>query len=331
MKLEWREWRASFAESALTTITTFVMACGGLAIAALSSELWLFGVLLGGLGLLRTFCFMHDLSHGAAFRSQRTNDILGVLASVLCLIPYFAWKRVHLDHHQWAGWRELDPTEGGDMRQAPEGVKRFARFVWRNWIPVLALIFAAATFWASKRQMQRAHSRREQRAILWGARFVVLCHLAVIVLAPAFYFGCYLPAALVYLFIMEPLTIAQHAEVPLRAPLADSKPIAHAEQEGFARTLRVPRWFGQHVILGFHMHSAHHAYPWIPGPKLDRVPRSWSVDEHWWTWLKRAKATPIDEVVGAHYAEGFAPSEQLVQSQQGRVMQISSGIKRANA
>jgi fatty acid desaturase len=319
MKLAWDEWKTTTSESVFTVAGTAVMVAVGLTWAAVAPNpiAWI----IGGFGLLRTFTLMHDLSHGALFQSERhragplrsakTNDVLGVLASIVCLIPYFAWKRVHLDHHTWAGWREIDPTEGGDMRDAPAPVKKIAGFLWRHWIPLLSLIFAAATFWASKKQMRRAKSQRERLLILWGARLVALCHVTAMLFASRFYFTAYLPAALVFLFLMEPLSIAQHAQVKMRAPRPNAKPISQHAQEQFARTLRLPRWFGQHVVLGFHLHSAHHAHPWIAGHKLERVPMTPSVDEHWLAWIVRVKKLPIEEVIGAHYAEGFAPTERL--------------------
>jgi omega-6 fatty acid desaturase (delta-12 desaturase) len=49
--------------------------------------------------LLRIFSIQHDCGHYSFFASKRSNDILGVICSLLTLTPYHYWLRSHAYHH----------------------------------------------------------------------------------------------------------------------------------------------------------------------------------------------------------------------------------------
>jgi omega-6 fatty acid desaturase (delta-12 desaturase) len=61
--------------------------------------------------LVRIFIIQHDCGHGAFFRSQRANDIVGFLCSLLTLAPYASWRRQHAGHH--GVWNDLDRRDRG--------------------------------------------------------------------------------------------------------------------------------------------------------------------------------------------------------------------------
>src|SRR5204862_569295 len=63
--------------------------------------------------LVRIFIIQHDCGHGAFFRSQRANDILGSLCSLMTLTPYAFWRRQHARHH--GSWNNLDRRAAGGV------------------------------------------------------------------------------------------------------------------------------------------------------------------------------------------------------------------------
>src|SRR5437763_10000845 len=74
----------------------------------LTISLWMtlpLSVLAAGF-LVRIFIIQHDCGHGAFFRSQRANNILGSLCSLMTLTPYAFWRRQHARHH--GSWNNLD-------------------------------------------------------------------------------------------------------------------------------------------------------------------------------------------------------------------------------
>src|SRR5882672_1934296 len=53
--------------------------------------------------IFRCFALMHDAVHSSVFRSEFLNNMIGVIAGAFCFLPFYAWKKIHLEHHRWAG------------------------------------------------------------------------------------------------------------------------------------------------------------------------------------------------------------------------------------
>lgn len=63
--------------------------------------------------LVRGFIILHDCGHGAFFKSQKVNDILGFVTGILTFTPYYNWRHEHAIHHASAG--DLDRRGVGDI------------------------------------------------------------------------------------------------------------------------------------------------------------------------------------------------------------------------
>jgi len=63
--------------------------------------------------LVRLFMLQHDCGHGAFFRSQRVNNLVGSVIGVLTLVPYEYWRKTHAIHHATSG--NLDTRGFGDI------------------------------------------------------------------------------------------------------------------------------------------------------------------------------------------------------------------------
>lgn len=76
---------------------------------------WIAGAfaLPAALFVVRLFIIQHDCGHGSFFASRRANDMVGMVLSVLTLMPYTSWRRAHAVHHATAG--NLDRRGTGDV------------------------------------------------------------------------------------------------------------------------------------------------------------------------------------------------------------------------
>jgi omega-6 fatty acid desaturase (delta-12 desaturase) len=95
-----------------TSMGGFIGVCA--AMYAMEPALSAFTLLLVPLAagfLVRIFIIQHDCGHGAFFRSQRANDVVGFLCSLLTLAPYASWSRQHAGHH--GVWNDLDRRDRG--------------------------------------------------------------------------------------------------------------------------------------------------------------------------------------------------------------------------
>src|SRR5947208_10011776 len=80
--------------------------------------------------LVRIFIIQHDCGHGAFFRWQRANDILGSLCSLMTLTPYAFWRRQHARHH--GSWNNLDrrAASGLDIYSSCMTVTEYRALGW---------------------------------------------------------------------------------------------------------------------------------------------------------------------------------------------------------
>jgi len=82
---------------------------------SLSISYWLtvpLALVAGGF-LVRVFIIFHDCGHGSFFKSRVANDIVGIVAGVLCFTPYYRWRWEHAVHHSSSG--DLDRRGTGDV------------------------------------------------------------------------------------------------------------------------------------------------------------------------------------------------------------------------
>ena len=99
----------------LVTTTLLLLACAAALFYGVAHGIWLaagFG-LPAALFVVRLFIIQHDCGHGSFFKSRRANDMLGLVTSVLTLIPYNYWRRDHAIHHATSG--NLDRRGRGDV------------------------------------------------------------------------------------------------------------------------------------------------------------------------------------------------------------------------
>jgi len=98
--------------------------------------------------LVRLFMIQHDCSHGALFRSRRTNDWVGRVIGVITLTPYDHWRQTHAEHH--AGTGNLDRRGIGDVYTMTvreyAGLGRWRRLMYWVYRHPLALFGIGPTY-----------------------------------------------------------------------------------------------------------------------------------------------------------------------------------------
>ena len=141
-----------------------------MALAAWAGHPWLGSGALAGLAaafLVRVFIIFHDCGHGSFFRSRRANDVIGFIAGMLTLTPYYQWRWEHADsprHGRRPGparhRRRVDDDRAGVPRVAPRW-KRLAYRLSRN--PIVLFVLAPLLLFVIRQRFPaRRRSSRER-------------------------------------------------------------------------------------------------------------------------------------------------------------------------
>jgi omega-6 fatty acid desaturase (delta-12 desaturase) len=223
--------------------------------------------------LVRIFIIFHDCGHGAFFRSQRANNILGVLSGILVLTPYHQWRHDHAMHHATAG--DLDRRGVGDVwtltvREYLDR-SRWKRFCYRlcRHPLVMFVVVPALLFLGMHRFVHRTAGRRERLGV-YGTNLAIAALVAAMTLTIGFRayalvqlsVGMIAGAAGVWLFYVQ----HQFAEVCWdRGERWDYERVA-LEGSSFYKLPAVLQWFTGNI--GFH--HIHHLRPRIPNYYLQR-------------------------------------------------------------
>ena len=221
--------------------------------------------------MMRTFIIFHDCGHGSFFKSQRANDILGIITGLINFTPYYAWRREHAIHHATAG--DLDRRGIGDVYTmtvreyigAPWW-KRVGYRIFRN--PIAMFLFGPVFMFGFIHRLPKSiHGRRELASVWWtnAALAVIvggLCWLIgwqtfLLVQLPVLMIG---GGAGVWMFYV------QHNFDPTYWERQDEWEFAKAGLDGssFYKLPAILNWFTGNI--GFH--HIHHLSPKIPNYKL---------------------------------------------------------------
>jgi len=143
-----------------------------LSIRTVEQSLWLtipLTILTAGF-LIRSFIIFHDCGHGSFFKSQRANDLIGILTGLLTFTPYYRWKHEHAIHHATSG--DLDRRGVGDVYtmtvqeyfDAPWWRKTGYRIL-RN--PVAMLLIGPTLVFVIGERIPPSKGRREIASVWW--------------------------------------------------------------------------------------------------------------------------------------------------------------------
>jgi len=223
--------------------------------------------------MVRLFIIFHDCGHGSFFKSQKANDVLGIITGIITFTPYYQWRHAHAIHHATSG--DLDRRGVGDVWTltveeylASPKWKRFAYRFYR--FPLVTFgIGPTFMFLIAHRLVDRGVGRRERFSVYWtdlallgiallmhftiGLRAYILIQLPIMVIGGA---------AGVWLFYV------QHQFEGIRWERHEKWDYVAAALQGssFYKLPKVLQWFSGNI--GFH--HIHHLSPRIPNYNLEK-------------------------------------------------------------
>jgi omega-6 fatty acid desaturase (delta-12 desaturase) len=264
----------------LLTFLTEVLIFGGCVTALFYVELggWAYCLfeLLCGLSLFRWFVVVHECGHNTLFKKRFVNTVVGHVASVFCLIPYFAWRNIHLLHHRWVGVIDKDPTQRDLLKllHAGQALTGLFRLIWKLWLPIPFAKFLFEVFWLYPIDRYKHHDRRN--VYQWCVSNLV-CLLPHVLFGIFFgwttWFFYFVPMLLVFYFLIENMNLPQHSELFPYLSDTHPDPIPFAEQDAITRSTHLPDWLGVVLALNFNRHTEHHLFPAAPWYSLNAVRR----------------------------------------------------------
>jgi len=234
-----------------------------------------------GFFLVRFFMIQHDCGHGSFFRSQRANDMVGRMLSVLTLTPYTYWRRMHAEHHATSG--NLDRRGAGDVTTLTVreylALSRWGRFWYRLYRHPLVLFgIGPAYVFIIKHRLPLDLSIRKTR--MWGSVLSTNGAIAGVLVALAFLIGpidlikLQVPVTLVASAIGVWLFYIQHQFDGVHWSRGDDWHPDHAALYGssYYSLPKVLQWLTANIGL----HHIHHLCSRVPNYRLqecqDRVP-----------------------------------------------------------
>jgi len=225
--------------------------------------------------MVRAFIIFHDCGHGSFFKSQRANNLLGIVTGILAFTPYYRWKHQHAIHHATSG--DLDRRGTGDVYTmtvqeylAAPWWKRAGYRVMRN--PVAMLLVGPPILFLIVERLPPSKGKREI-ANVWWTNLV----LVVIVTGMCLLFGWrnYLIVQLLVTFFGTSVGVwlfyVQHNFESVYWERHSQWDYFKASMQGssFYRLPRLLQWFTGNI--GFH--HIHHLDSKIPNYNLPKAYR----------------------------------------------------------
>ncbi|MBC7458616.1 MAG: fatty acid desaturase [Bdellovibrionaceae bacterium] len=263
--------------------------------------------------MFRNFSLMHEAVHGLVSKNKLINDGVGIIAGGLCLLPYEPWKQVHLEHHYWSGNIEKDPVMAL-ARTFPDWNKKIKislGFLWKAWIPVLALL-QYAVFWI----LSSVKFLKNPRCL----RFLTSMALPIMgIIGLCYAMGSnqvltiLLPSVFLYLLAVEVVNFPHHVGLPY---FDDENHIPVWDQHITARSCVYPTWISKLIVLNFNYHIEHHMFPDAPWYYLSDLHKLISAElkdqyntDPQFVWIKENRVKSLSELF---------KSEQRIKDQQKR-------------
>ncbi len=268
----------SVARSLEQVATSFIpyMVAWGLAYFLMDISFWLglpVAILAGGF-LMRIFIILHDCGHGSFFKSKRANDVVGSLAGVFSMTPYFQWRHNHAVHHATSG--DLDRRASWDLPLTYTvkeylALRTWQKVLYRLYRHPLILFGVAPTllFIFAQRLVSPKSGKREK----WSVHFTNLALLALFMVL-GYFLGFWevlrvqLAITVVGATVGVWLFYVQHQFEDTYWEHKEDWDFAQAAMQG-SSYLKLPKllqWFTGNIGL----HHIHHLSARIPNYELQR-------------------------------------------------------------
>lgn len=221
--------------------------------------------------MFRNFSLMHEAVHGlTTIKSKKINEAVGVLSGTIAFLPFHAWKKIHMEHHYWAGNIDKDPSMKivRTYHTYPKWLKFTMNVSWRCWVPLLSVL-QYLVFW--KASVLHLKKNFKSPAFVASFFFPFFLYAGASVILPAQFLVLNLaPAFFLYLMVIEVVNFPHHLELP---QYEHEHKLHLWDQHEVSRSCLYTDWFARHVILNFNYHTEHHMYPEVPCYHLDKIHR----------------------------------------------------------
>ena len=239
----------------------------------------LLSVVAAGL-MVRSFIIFHDCGHGSFFKSQKANNILGIVTGILTFTPYLHWTASHAAHHNTAG--NLDRRGTGDVwtmtvleYMKSSRWKRFSYRLYRNPF-VMFILGPIYIFLIGNRFAIGALTKKEKLDVYFtNAALIGIIIIVSLVIGFENYLKIQFPILMmattggVWLFYIQ----HNYENVNWERQKNWAWSAAALEGSSFYKLPKILQWFSGNI--GFH--HIHHLRPNIPNYNLPKCHKEHSV------------------------------------------------------
>jgi len=233
--------------------------------------------ILSGLGGWGLHCIAHDCGHNSFSRSRVLNIVVGHLALLPLVYPFFSWKHVHALHHMHTNSLEMDtdwrPMSRAAYRRLPiwDRIIYFGTRTWAFWAGTI-------NYWVVSGIRPGFFPKREMRVQAWTSLMLVIGITSVyigLLVSMAGWWGVLIYFICPWLAIhawFSATTLMHHTTQEL--PFLSSKDWNVNASRLLSTTDYVyPRWllFLTHNIS---IHTAHHVLPIVPFYNLPKAQKA---------------------------------------------------------
>jgi omega-6 fatty acid desaturase (delta-12 desaturase) len=224
---------------------------------------------------VRIFTIQHDCGHGSFSRRRWLADLIGVICSLVTIVPYHEWKRHHTLHHATAGM--LERRGHGDVwtmtvaefAAAPPRTRLRYRLFRHPLVMFLVgppLLFLLARRWPT--ETPRAWRVERMGVYATNLALALVYLLAGRLVGFAAFVRVYLPTTIIMSWMGAWLFYIEHQFEHTYWVRADAWSWEKEALRGSSYYLLGPvlQWFANSVNL----HHVHHASPLVPSYNLQR-------------------------------------------------------------
>lgn len=301
----WPTWAVIVVDLALLAL--------GIVLATRDSTLAYASLLPFTLFQLHSYLILHEATHGAVSPAPALNNFVGHVCGWLIVMPFLARQSSHALHHSWTAHPTGDPANRRLIeRFAVMDPKQAAKleFVWKYWVPVLALNDRIGLWrapFAQRREsgMTKRIGKEIRMERLYAAGYVLVAATALWSEPVRDAASMYVPCLLALLFLEELVNLPHHAGTPLLKE--DDPPLLFWEQGQVSHACRSIPFWSKYILLNFNLHSAHHLFPWAPWYALPRLSREISGGkpthdvDHEFSWALANRKRPLLSIMGAYF------------------------------
>jgi fatty acid desaturase len=259
-----------------------------------SGLIWFLGQILIFAAFTQLFVVVHEAGHNSLLPNTKANIIIGNIASIFAVVPFFSWKLIHRQHHLLTGWRDRDPTTKIQVSDEVKNLSQLQIFInnlcWKLWIPLFSFYYRAGTYWNAKSVLWAIKSPADRVKIFTNIALLIGLYGFLFYFYGGFIVSNFLLGFYMSLAAMDVIMLSQHSHIPM--PVSEGQKVknfSNKDQVQYTRSLLMPKFMAKYLFLNFNYHELHHLLPTLPCYYLDKIDIKFSNTENFFNWMKRAK------------------------------------------